>query len=229
VCNDQNIAATPEELFRWAVDQRLSYGPGRGLGVELDGRWHYMATNGPGRLGMDGSPGFHCSSWTNFVLAYFTGVSPEHYTHRGNMPSLFDLCRRQGVWVWNPVRGGKPVFARPVDILCYGGACTELDFGTYRELVEGDLGGFDLVVLGESSLRGGKWKWWHHTAAVARDASGRAIRCAADGYKGAKGYSRTPMDIETLDEAALRRTDKVRRIKAFGVRIVPPAWPLAVE
>ncbi len=97
------VTPVPCEGATWSAFERLvsavtarpvRYGPGRGL-WRGDG---FVVTCGPGALGLKSWPNalgrhyasFHCSSWTNFFLAWLLRRN-EDFTHAGNIPSLFDL------------------------------------------------------------------------------------------------------------------------------------------
>jgi len=209
-------SAVPCESATWAAFQRLvasvtgqpvRYGPGRGL-------WHdgkFLVTYGAGRIGGTirewpnaigrSYPSFHCSSWTNFVLGWLLRRN-QNYTHAGNVPSLFDLLEKSADL--HQIPGGGAYRG-------YGDACSRIEpdgsgakrsgcpdpkVVDARELYDRRASLPTFVTCGQSTRRSdGSWKWWHHTVLFVVDHRDRdrLYRIAADGYKGAQGYSADPM------------------------------------
>ena len=214
-------AVVPCETVTWNAFQKLvvtittkpvRYGPGRGL-------WSggkFVVTYGAGRLGgavktwpnMLGKPypAFHCSSWTNFFLGWILRRN-EDYTHGGNIPSLFDLLEN-GPELHKIPGGG--VYRG------YGDACSRVipdGSGAKRSGVSKVVDAKELldrraslptfIVCGQSTKRQSGWVYWHHTVLFVVDHrdNHRLYRIAADGYKGAKGYSGDPMRwVEITDK-----------------------------
>lgn len=221
---EEPIAAHPLALFRWAQDSRLVYSGGRGLG--RDGAFY--ANRFASRWHSSGGRGFHCTSWTNFVLAYFTGVAPEDFTEKGNMPSLFWLCEKSGTQMFNPLDHlGRRLLQRPVPIHCYGQDVERLfKSGSIDDLMAAIKPG-ELVVAGESSLIKGSWRWWHHTSAWYRDHDGTLYRMAADGYKSrTTGYSHDPMRVQRVDDLLVRKARRTKQYRAYRVNWQPGNSPL---
>jgi len=232
-------SAVPCEATTWSAFQRLiasvtgqpvRYGPGRGL-------WHngkFLVTYGAGKIG--GSiaswpnaigkpyPAFHCSSWTNFVLGWLLRYN-EDYTHAGNIPSLFDLLEKDGSVHQNP--GAGPYRG-------YGDACSPIvpdgsavarsgvsKVVDAKELLARRASLPTFIVCGQSTKRSTGWLWWHHTVLFVVDHrdNHRLYRIAADGYKGAKGYSADPMRwVEITDKNVRNYAAAVYR--AYGVNTV---------
>lgn len=188
------------------------YGPGRGI---WDGD-RYVVTYAPGRRSKATDvktwpnakgklyPSLHCTSLCNVFLAWLTRRN-EQFTHAGNIPEIDRLVAASpdphtepGVGTW---RG-------------YGDVCFAIapdGTGAARSKVPKVLDMRELLnraklqslptfmVFGQSTLRSGKWMWWHHTGVlVAYD--GKLYRCAADGYRGAGGYSATPVSFTEVTE-----------------------------
>lgn len=224
-CNDPTWKA-----FMGLVDaltkRPVRYGPGRGLWVDTK----FVITYGAGKLGgtprqwpnMLGVPysSFHCTSFTNFILSWLTRRNGD-FTHAGNIPSLFELLEGgpevhqapgQGPW-----RGfGDVCFPLPPDGsgAKRSGVPKVVDA---RELLDrahkGELPTF--IVCGQSTKKGGGWNWWHHTVLfVMRD--NRLYRIAADGYKGAQGYSAKPMQWVEVTPANVAAYDACV-YRAYGV------------
>ena len=195
-------------LVALVTDTPVVYGPGRGLFV--DGQW--VITWGPAKLGRKKwkakgkrGPSFHCSSWTNFVLGFLTCRDRE-YTHSGNIPHLQDvldaddsLHSQAGAAKW---RG-------------YGWHTSDLLEGkvvTLRDIYDArhDLPTF-LVTAQSTKKKSGGWKWWHHTVVWVidhRQPGSPMYRIAADGYKGKKGYSCTPMRYTQITEDSAHKDAK---------------------
>lgn len=199
-CNDATWSAF-ERLVTAVTLRPVRYGPGRGLWVKD----RFVITYGAGTLnGTTKSwpnilnktyPSFHCTSWTNFFMSWLLRRNQD-FTHAGNIPSLFDLLE-SGPTVHSapgagPWRGfGDVCFPIAPDGSGAGraGVTKVVDA---QELYDrrGSLPTF--IVCGQSTKRPSGWNWWHHTVLfAARD--NRLYRIAADGYKGAQGYSATPM------------------------------------
>lgn len=233
------------------------YGPGRGLylgapqalaamragqiaPVELgDAPGAWVIICGPGALGRSAAqrtgtqrPTLHCSSWTNLLLGVLLADPPEHWHHGGNMPPLEDLCKTAGRFRYF-VPGGSTL-----TLLGYGDHCLPVRPRAGRTLTplelwerRAELGA--VTVTAQSSLLGGRWRWEHHTVAWFRVPQHPDVlyRVAADGSRGAIGYSGTPMDIEVLDEATARRLTGHQVHRAWTVPTLPtrPACPVALE
>lgn len=214
-------SAVPCEAITWTAFQRLvaavtgqpvRYGPGRGL-------WSggkFVVTYGAGKLGGTvqswpnalgrAYPSFHCTSWTNFFLGWLLRRN-EDYTHGGNIPSLFDLLEN-GPELHQVPGGG--VYRG------YGDACSPVvpDGSSFKrsgiskvldakELLARRAELPTFLVCGQSTKRQAGWVWWHHTVLYVVDHrdGDRLYRIAADGYKGAKGYSADPMRwVEITDK-----------------------------
>lgn len=212
------VASSPLELFRWADENRLVYCGGRG--ITKDGA--YLANCFAGSDVANGPRGFHCSSWTNFVASYMTGLPPEEYTHRGNMPSLFFILENTGK---NVVRVPG---ARPFLVQCFGDRTTKvLDQGTIDDLLEAIKPG-ELILAGESTKSGARWKFWHHTSAWFRDEEGQVWRCAADGSRTRAGWSLTPMKVRPVGDHAMTRLRATKLYRAYRLDWQPGVFPLGL-
>ena len=222
------------EAATWSAFQRLittitghpvRYGPGRGL-------WHdgkLIVTCGPGAFGSKSWPNalghpyasFHCTSWTNFFLGWLLRRNAD-YTHAGNIPSLFDLLESGPELHQNP--GGGPYRG-------YGDACSPIasDGSSVarsgvpkvidaKELLARRASLPTFIVCGQSTKRATGWVWWHHTVLFVVDHHGgdRLYRIAADGRKGAQGYSGDPLRwVEITDKNVSALGAAVYR--AYGV------------
>jgi len=209
----------PLDLFQFVEDSKIVYGPGRGDGSQEG----FIITAVPPtiRRKPDDPLSFHCSSWTNFVLACFTGLDPEQYTHRGNMPSLFKVAGTDGRFMWNRTYRGKKLLVRDVPIQGFGEHTEDLGAMSPQQLrvVLQEPG---LYVCGESTkLRSGYWKHWHHTSAFFVDDCGCIYRCAADGFRGSRGYSHTPMRLQKLDDAFWTSVADRKRYRPIRVNWTP--------
>ncbi len=211
----------------------VRYGPGRGLWV--DNRW--VITLGPGRLEHTRwrsrlrrhYPSLHCSSLTNWFMAWLLDRA-ELYTHSGNIPTLHDLCARDGgLHQQRKGKNGKPV-ARPyrgygehvARLARQGGKLATL---TWPEVLErvGELATFTLFA--QSTWTGKRWKLWHHCGIIYVDHTDPARpvkRIAADGWAG-KGrvYSGTPMDVEDVTAGWAQARARNTRLQLFRVRPRP--------
>lgn len=221
-CNDETWAAF-EKLVSLVTKTPVRYGPGRGLW--RDGK--FIITHGPGNLGLKSwknihgksYPSFHCSSWTNFFLGWLLRRN-QYYTHAGNIPSLFDLLTQDNSVHQNP--GAGPY--RGYGDVCFSitpdgtgakrhGVANVMDM---RELYERRKELPSFIVCGQSTKKGMKWKWWHHTVLFATR-GGNLYRIAADGYRHAEhGYSAYPMRwVEIMSNNVTSYQNVVYR--AFGV------------
>lgn len=202
------------ELVDLITRTPVRYGPGRGL--FKDGQW--IVTYGPGALGKKRwktpsgptYPSFHCSSWTNFFLGWLLRYN-ERFTHAGNIPSLFDLCKKSDDVHQNP--GGGPFrgygshlreLATTDDTFQRTGVRRAIDI---RELHERRATLPAFIVCGQSSRGPSGWKWWHHTVLFAIDhaSSGTPLyRLAADGHVDAQGqWSGNPMKWIEITEQSM--------------------------
>lgn len=226
--SDQADAAT-WDAFKALVDQVTSlpvrYGPGRGL-------WHdgkFLITYGPGAIGGTTKqwpnvlgkryPSFHCTSWTNFFLGWLLRRN-EDFTHGGNIPSLFELLENDaslhkidGGGIYRGYGGAVYPIKTDGSSLKRRGVANVLDM---REIYARRAELPTFVVCGQSTSGPNGIKWWHHTILLAmRD--GRLYRIAADGYKGAHGYSADPMRYVEVTAQNVARYDAAM-YRAYGVR-----------
>lgn len=215
-------AATPAvscEAVTWSAFQQLvtavtrypvRYGPGRGL-------WHggkFVVSCGPGALGSKSWPNalghpyasFHCTSWTNFFLSWLLRRN-EDYTHAGNIPSLFDLLENGPEVHQNPGAGPYRGYGDAVSSIAPDGSSVTRSgvpkVIDARELLARRASLPTFIVCAQSTKRSTGWVWWHHTVLFVVDHNGgdRLYRIAADGRKGAQGYSGDPMRwIEITDK-----------------------------
>ncbi len=203
----------------------VRYGPGRGLFV--DGHW--LITYGAGRqngtvkqwpnvLGKT-YPAFHCTSWCNFFMSWLC-KRDEKFTHAGNRPDVWEVMLNSPELHKDDegavYRGfGDVAYVVPPD----GSAAKRHGVAKImdaRELFDRrhDLPTF--MVFGQSTKKPGGWKWWHHTGVYAvRD--GKLYRIAADGSKGASGYSAKPMRFVEITEKNLGDFANVI-YRVYGVR-----------
>jgi hypothetical protein len=228
-------APVPCEATTWAawlafVDKitryPVRYGPGRGLWVGD----RFVVSHGPGALGSKSwpsalghsFPSFHCTSWLNFALSWLLRRN-EDYTHAGNIPELWDLMAKDSSIHQNPGAGPYRGFGDA----CYpiapdgsgaarSGVAKVVDA---KELLarRADLPTF--VACGQSTKLQSGWLWWHHVVLYVVDHrdGDRLYRIAADGYKGAQGYSGDPMRwVEITDKNVGQLGAAVYR--AYGVQ-----------
>lgn len=220
----QAPSAIPCEGVTWAAFQQLvaaitgqptRYGPGRGL-------WHdgkFLVTYGAGKIGGTVRewpnalgrtyPSFHCTSWTNFVLGWLLRRNAD-YTHGGNIPSLFDLLEKDASLHQIPGGGVYRGYGDACSRIAPDGSgakrsgCPDPKVVDARELLDRRASLPTFVVCGQSTKRrDGTWNWWHHTVLFVIDHrdQDRLYRIAADGYKGAQGYSADPLRwVEITDK-----------------------------
>lgn len=213
-----------EKLVASITARPVRYGPGRGI---WDGD-RFLVTYAPGRKSYGTNdlklwpnvrgalyPSLHCTSWTNLFLGWLLRRNAD-YTHAGNIPDIDKLVTATPDV--HPSPGAGPYRG-------YGDACYSIKpdgTGAKRSGVPASLDMTEILararagnwptfsVFGQSTKRGGSWNWWHHTGVLAvRD--GKLYRIAADGYKGAGGYSGDAMRyVEVTDgkpyAAAVYRT-----------------------
>lgn len=179
----------------------VRYGPGRGLWVKD----RFVITYGAGQLGGTTQrwanvlgktyASFHCTSWCNFFMSWLCRRNQD-YTHAGNIPAIWELLLSPPDVHPNPGAGPYRGFGD----VCYpitpdGSAVRRRNIPKImdaRELYERRTTLPTFMVFGQSTLRHGTWNWWHHTGLyIAR--GGHLYRIAADGSKGAGGYSAAPM------------------------------------
>ena len=203
----------------------VRYGPGRGLWVKDK----FVVTYGAGQLNgttkqwpnvLDKAyPSFHCTSWCNFFMSWLCRRNQD-YTHAGNCPEIWELLLSSPDVHQNPGAGpyrgfGDVCYQIPQDgsAVKRSGVPKVMDA---RELYDrrADLPTF--MVFGQSTRKAGGWNWWHHTGVyVTRD--GKLYRIAADGFKGAHGYSASPMKfIEITDKNVGDFSNVVYRM--YGVK-----------
>lgn len=215
-----------ELLVQAITGKPVRYGPGRGLWV--DGK--FVVTYGAGKLGGTPQqwpnvlgkayPSFHCTSWCNFFMSWLCRRNQD-YTHAGNCPEIWELLLSSPDVHQNPGAGpyrgfGDVCYQIPQD----GSAVKRTGISKVmdaRELYDRrhDLPTF--MVFGQSTKKAdGSWNWWHHTGVyVVRD--GRLFRIAADGFKGANGYSAAPMKYTEITTANLANYANVV-YRMYGVR-----------
>jgi hypothetical protein len=210
-----------QQLVTAVTQHPVRYGPGRGL-------WHdgkFIVTAGPGALGVTswknalGRPfaSFHCTSWANFFLGWLLRRN-ERYTHGGNIPSVFDLLTSSSRRA--PDSGGGAYRG-------YGDACSPIapdgsavarsgvaKVVDARELLARRASLPTFIVCAQSTKRPGGWLWWHHVVLFVVDHRDRdrLYRIAADGSKGANGYSGDPMRWVEITEGNVARYDALRSI-----------------
>lgn len=191
------------------VTKNVKYGPGRGLWV--NGK--FVVTYGAGKLGGTPQqwpnvlgkayPAFHCTSWCNFFMSWLCRRNQD-FTHAGNIPEIWELLLSTPDVHQNPGAGPYRGFGD----VCYpivpdGSAVKRHGIPKImdaRELYDRRASLPTFVMFGQSTKKAGGWRWWHHTGLyVARD--GKLFRIAADGSKGAGGYSASPMQFVEITPA----------------------------
>jgi hypothetical protein len=203
----------------------VRYGPGRGLWVADK----FVITYGAGQLNGTTKqwpnvlgkpyPSFHCTSWCNFFMSWLCRRNQD-FTHAGNCPEIWELLLSSPDIHQNPGAGpyrgfGDVCYEIPPDghAIKRTGVPKVMDA---RELYDrrGDLPTF--MVFGQSTRTASGWNWWHHTGVyVARD--NRLFRIAADGYKGASGYSASPMKYTEIIPANVGSFDNCV-YRMYGVK-----------
>lgn len=196
------------------TSQPVRYGPGRGL---WDGD-RFLVTYSPGRRTKAGDlgnwpnaagetfPSLHCTSFTNLFLSWLLRRN-ELFTHAGNIPSLFELCKASPELHQKPNAGPFRGFAGSVTAIEPDGSGVKrvgvAGVVDMREMLARARAGTlpTFIVFGQSTkVGGGRINWWHHTGVLACR-NGSLFRIAADGSKGAKGYSANPIKyIEINDD-----------------------------
>jgi hypothetical protein len=228
----------PCDAATWAVVKALfdkvtnpkapaKYGPGRGL--YINGK--FVITYNPGSLVKDRSwkswpnvegkpfPSFHCTSWCNFFMSFLCRRN-EDFTHAGNIPEIWELLLSSPDVHQNPGAGPYRGFGD----VCYpitpdGSAVKRHGVAKIMDARElyarrADLPTF--IVFGQSTLRNGKYNWWHHTGLYIVW-EGKLYRLAADGSKGANGYSASPMKLIEITPANVGAFDACI-YRCYGVR-----------
>lgn len=222
----------PETWHEWmhfvdVVTANARYGPGRGLVVDD----RFVITHGPGALnskawnGGQTFPSFHCTSFTNVVLAWLTRLNGD-FTHAGNIPMLWDLCVKVGLQV-------EPKDGWTLRYWGYGEHCYEIDSNgstaaRVRSLIDGKpyIDAMELyerraelptfIVFAQSTKTPAGWNTWHHTGLfVTRD--GKLYRIAADGYAAGGRWSGDPMRWVEVTEANIGALD-LCRYRVWGVK-----------
>ena len=222
-------------LVELVTSSPIRYGPGRGL-FDLGAWW---ITKGPARFNRvdwKSKTGrhpatFHCSSWVNFALGYLT-CRDANYTHSGSVPPTSWLFERdEGLHQQRKSKTGKPV-DRPYR--GYAPFCEQVRGsarkGAFKpiELVEraDELG--DFAAFTQNFLGG---RGYSHTG-ILYVQDGILYRIAADGSNTKKrGYSLTPMNVETLDEEWAERAQGTMLYKVWRLGDLPagPRPPVRVE
>ena len=216
-CNDETWSAWTK-LVGLITGTPVGYGPGRGLFV--DGK--FVITRGPGSLKADAwsspigktYPSFHCTSWCNMSLAWLLRRN-DLYTHAGNVPSLFELLETSGLREipqdgWTLRYRGYGDETTPIVPDGTGakrvGQAKVMDA---RELYARRESLPTFVVFAQSTMIGGKVKWWHHTGLYVVDHrdNHRMYRIAADGFYGAGGWSAQPMKYTEITGKNLSALD----------------------
>jgi len=209
----------------------VKYGPGRGLWVKDK----FVITYGAGKLGGTVQqwpnvlgktyPSFHCTSWCNFFMSWLCRRNQD-YTHAGNCPDIWSLLLDSPDVHQNPGAGPYRGFGDVCYQLTPDGSAVKRHgvpkVMDARELYDrrADLPTF--IVFGQSTKKATGWKWWHHTGLyVARD--GKLFRIAADGSKGASGYSGTAMQFIEITPANLSKFDACI-YRCYGVRTVDGSY-----
>jgi hypothetical protein len=218
----------------WTAFQRLvgavtahpvRYGPGRGL-------WHdgkMVVTCGPGSMGAKSWPNalgrpyasFHCTSWVNFFLGWLLRRN-DLYTHAGNIPSLFDLVETSPDLHTIPGGGVYRGYGDAMSTIVPDGSSVRRSgmpkVIDAKELLARRATLPTFVVCGQSTKRATGWLLWHHVVLYVIDHrdNDRLYRIAADGYKGASGYSGDPLRwVEITDKNVSALAAAVYR--AYGV------------
>jgi hypothetical protein len=229
-CNEATWAAFMK-LIDAITKCPVRYGPGRGLWVND----RFVITYGAGKLGGTTKqwpnvigktyPAFHCTSWCNFFMSWLCRRNQD-FTPAGNCPSLFDLLEKssdvqpgQGA---GPYRGfGEQCFRIPPD----GSGSRRLGIPNVidmRELYERRDTLPTFIVWGQSTRGAGGWNWWHHTGVCAiRDH--KLYRIAADGSKGASGYSGKAMQWLEITASSLKNYTNIA-LRPYGVRTLTGSY-----
>lgn len=184
----------------------VMYGPGRGLWVN----GQFLITYNPGSQvkgdnwkswpNVKSKPyaSFHCTSYVNFIASWLQKRNQD-YTHAGNCISFFDLMEKGPEVRFWPGVGPVCGFGNCMTSIAPDGSGTKRSgFAHAMDLQEiydrrASLPTFLFFV--QSTKKAGYWNKWHHTGlyVVDHNDNHRLYRWAADGYKGAGGYSATPM------------------------------------
>lgn len=214
------------------------YGPGRGLWIKDPGTpatgGKFVITYNPGSLTKDVSwtswpnvlgepyPSFHCTSLCNFIMSWLCRRNQD-FTHAGNIPEIWALLLDSPSL--HQIKGGGVY--RGFGDVCYPivpdgsavkrhGVAKVMDA---RELYDRRASLPTFIVFGQSTKTGDParpWKWWHHTGFyIAYD--GRLFRIAADGFKGANGYSASPIKWLEITPANVGAFDGCI-YRCYGVR-----------
>ena len=215
-----------EALIDKITKHPVKYGPGRGLWVKDK----FVVTYGAGRLG--GTPAqwpnvlgkpyasFHCTSWCNFFMSWLCRRNQD-FTHAGNIPEIWALLLDSPDV--HQIPDGGPY--RGFGDVCYpiapdGSAVRRSGISKImdaRELYDRRASLSTFVVFAQSTKKGdGSWRWWHHTGLfVFRN--GRMFRIAADGSKGASGWSASTMKYTEITPQNVGAFDACI-YRCYGVR-----------
>lgn len=209
-----------------AVAKNAKYGPGRGLFI--NGKW--VITYGAGRL--DGTinqwpnvlgktyPSFHCTSLCNFFMSFLCRRNQD-YTHAGNIPEIWELLLSSPDVHQNPGAGPYRGFGDVCYPIVPNGSAVKrhgvAKIMDMRELYDRRAELPTFVVFGQSTKKAdGSRNWWHHTGLII-SWQGKLYRFAADGYKGANGYSASPMQLVEITPANVGKYDACI-YRCYGVR-----------
>lgn len=208
-----------------AVTKNAKYGPGRGLWVKDK----LVVTYGAGQLGGTTKqwpnalgktyPSFHCTSWCNFFMSFLCRRNQD-FTHAGNIPEIWELLLSTPDIHQNPGAGPYRGFGDVCYPITPDGSAVQRHgvpkIMDARELYARRAVLPTFTVFGQSTKKASGWNWWHHTGLyIAWE--GKLYRIAADGYKGASGYSGSPMQLIEITPANVGNFDACI-YRCYGVR-----------
>ena len=217
---DPSLEVTDETWAGWmrlvelVTTTPVVYGPGRG--AFSDGQW--IVRNKSGNY-PNGSPlgchAFVCSTWTNFVAGYLLRYNGE-YTPTGGMPALSMVMESSADL--HPVPGLPGASYRGYGPYAHKIApnVRDLPLATLYEM-RAQLPTF--IIAGQASRRRGWWNYHHCAVFVVdhREAGTPLYRIAADGYRGSRGFSKTPMVYRRVTEDYIARHDSKHRLRCYGL------------
>jgi len=209
----------------------VKYGPGRGLWVKDRfvvtygaGQEHGTVKQWPNVLSKP-YPSFHCTSWCNFFMSWLCRRNQD-FTHAGNIPEIWELLLSTPDAHQNPGAGPYRGFGD----VCYpivpdGSAVKRHGVPKVmdaRELYDRRASLPTFIVFGQSTKKAGGWNWWHHTGLYVTRGD-KLFRIAADGSKGANGYSASPMKWVEITPSNVGAFDACI-YRCYGVRTADGAY-----
>ena len=205
-----------QDLVQLLVTTPCRYVAGRGAYDPERGVWLVRNRSGNYPRGAPlGAHGFVCSTFTNFLCAFLLRRD-ELYTGTGGMPALALLMEKSSDLHQVPGLPGA-------EYRGYGEHSTRL-FKTIRDvrastIYEQRTSLPTFLICQQASRRNGGWIY-HHTCAFIVDHRNSTLhRIAADGYRGSRGFSKTPMVYKDVTEDVCTQWDSKYRFRCYSLDI----------